>query len=54
MQERERAVSYFRKDRCRLCDRRIAFARSSAECVAGAALFEGQVQILWQVNRQMD
>ena len=43
-------AQHFRTVKCRFCGRRSAFARSSAEFVAGAALSQGQVQNSWQAQ----
>ena len=45
------AGEHFRKVKCRFCDRRSTFARSSTDFVAGAALSKGQVRTSWQAQR---
>ena len=43
-------AQHFRKVKYRFRGRRSTFARSSKDFVAGAALWQGQVQISWQAQ----
>ena len=43
-------AQHFRKVKYRFRGRRGTFARSSTDFVAGAALSQGQVQIVWQAR----
>ena len=45
-------AEHFRKVRYRFRGRRMTFARSGTDSVAGAALSQGQVPILWQHVRK--